>query len=246
MEERIVGADLGLRRFQFDFDHEEDIEEVLRMQPYHFDYWMISLVRWQPVREKNYPSEITFWVRVLGVPIEFCAPQMFESIGVAIGKVEEVDVDYGQVKVVLDGSQPLSFDVSIDFKGGELHEGGTSLTLKYEKLFGYCKTCFSLSHDARLCPLTMESPVKEREIRESSLERKGERCASYKGVIINGTKGKREHDRKEYQGKGKGKMYKEDESKWFKVPEKEVKFKQRHGETGGQRDTVTRFTSGLC
>ncbi|CAN7014689.1 unnamed protein product, partial [Brassica oleracea var. botrytis] len=31
MEERIVGADLGLGRFQFDFDPEEDIEEVLRM-----------------------------------------------------------------------------------------------------------------------------------------------------------------------------------------------------------------------
>lgn len=222
MEETVVGADLGLGRFQFDFDQEEDIVEVLRMQPYHFDYWMISLVRWQPVREKNYSSEITFWVRVLGVPIEFWASQTFESIGAAVGKVEEVDVDFGRVKVVLDGSQPLSFDVSIDFKGGEFHGGEeASVTLKYEKLFGFCKTCFSLCHDYHHCPLTMECPRDERDTREGSPELKNERSASYKGVVINGGEGNMGFDRKEHQGKGKGKMYEEDDTKWVKVPEKE-------------------------
>ncbi|CAN6892284.1 unnamed protein product [Brassica oleracea] len=70
VEDRVAGADLGLGRFQFDFHNEEEIEEVLQMQLYHFDYWMISLVRWKPVMEKSYPTEITFWVRVLGVLLE--------------------------------------------------------------------------------------------------------------------------------------------------------------------------------
>ncbi|CAF2106899.1 unnamed protein product [Brassica oleracea var. botrytis] len=70
VEDRVAGADLGLGRFQFDFHNEEEIEEVLKMQLYHFDYWMISLVRWKPVMEKSYPTEITFWVRVLGVLLE--------------------------------------------------------------------------------------------------------------------------------------------------------------------------------
>lgn len=185
---------------EFEFDQEEDIEEVLKMQPYHIDYWMISLVRCQPVREKSYPSEITFWVLVLGVPIEFWAAQTFD--------VEVVDVDYGRVKVVLDGTQPLSFDVSINFKGGEFHGGEeASVTLKYEKLFGFCKTCFSLAHDLHNYPLTMESQRNERETREGSPEMQGERSASYKGVVINGVEGNRDHDRKEHQGKGKGKMF---------------------------------------
>lgn len=76
--------------------------------------------------------------------------------------------------------------------------------------------------------------MKESEIRDSSLERKGERFASYKGVVINGTEGKREHDRRENQGKGKGKMYEEDESKWFKVPEKEFR------RSSSNRDRVRR------
>lgn len=46
LEERVVGADLGLGRSQFYFDREEDIAEVLKMEPFYFDHWMISLVRW--------------------------------------------------------------------------------------------------------------------------------------------------------------------------------------------------------
>ncbi|KAG2312945.1 hypothetical protein Bca52824_024502 [Brassica carinata] len=37
VEGRVVGTDLGLGRFQFAFDQEEDIIEVLRMEPFHFD-----------------------------------------------------------------------------------------------------------------------------------------------------------------------------------------------------------------
>ena len=38
MEKHVIGADLRLGRFQFDFVNEEDIEEDLKLQPYHFDY----------------------------------------------------------------------------------------------------------------------------------------------------------------------------------------------------------------
>ncbi|EOA18149.1 hypothetical protein CARUB_v10006615mg [Capsella rubella] len=71
LEDKVVGADLGLGRFQFDFEREEDIEEVFKMELFHFDHWMLSMVRWQPSVDLAYPSEITFWVRVLGVPLQF-------------------------------------------------------------------------------------------------------------------------------------------------------------------------------
>ncbi|KAL0730098.1 hypothetical protein Bca4012_026191 [Brassica carinata] len=66
LEEMVIGTNLGLGKFQFDFDEEADIESVLKMQPFHFDYWMISLVRWQPRKSRNYPFEITFWIKVMG------------------------------------------------------------------------------------------------------------------------------------------------------------------------------------
>ncbi|CAN6868761.1 unnamed protein product, partial [Brassica oleracea] len=220
VEDRVAGADLGLGRFQIDFHNEEDIEEVLKMQPYHFDYWMIFLVRWKPVMEKSYPTEITFWVRVLGVPLQYWAEPTFESIGGAIGNVVEVDLDYGRVKVVIDGTQCLCFETSVDFRGGEFYGGGEELiALRYEKLFGYCSTCFSLCHDMKQCSLNKESPQKEIEVREARTERGGERAASYKGVVINGHDGRQEQNKedRDHQGKGKGKMYEEDEAKWVRV-----------------------------
>ncbi|CAH2052594.1 unnamed protein product [Thlaspi arvense] len=37
VEDRVSGADLGMGRFQFDFDEENDIKAVLAMEPYHFN-----------------------------------------------------------------------------------------------------------------------------------------------------------------------------------------------------------------
>ncbi|KAL0898888.1 hypothetical protein Bca101_082849 [Brassica carinata] len=220
VEDRVVGADLGLGRFQFDFDQKEDIEQVLKMQPFHFDYWMLSLVRWQPRVERNYPNEITFWVRVLGVPLQLWAAQTFEIIGGAIGRVIEVDVDYGRVQVVVDGYKNLVFETEVNFHGGEHYDGNElQISLRYEKLFGYCRSCFSLCHDIHKCHANMEAPEKRLESQVEPDVTQGDRCASYKGVVINGT------DREGHQGKpkqdslakGKGKMHEEEDLRWINV-----------------------------
>lgn len=195
VEDRVAGADLGLGRFQFDFDQEEDIEQVLKMQLFHFDYWMLSLVRWQPREERNYPYKITFWVRVLGVPLQLWANQTFEIIGGAIGRVIEVDIDYGRVKVVVDGYKSLVFETEVDFRGGEHYDGDElQISLRYEKLFGYCRNCFSLCHDINKCPLSTEVPEMRLEDQVRSDDKHGDRFASYKGVVINGSEREKHQD----------------------------------------------------
>ncbi|WZY70228.1 uncharacterized protein At4g02000-like isoform X2 [Brassica napus] len=216
LEDKVVGTDLGLGRFQFDFDAEEDIETVLKMQPFHFDYWMISLVRWQPRKTKNYPSEITFWIKVLGVPLEFWEAPTFQSIGDALGVTKDVDLDYGRVQVTVDGYKELIFETTVDFKGGEYYEEEEApVTLRYEKLFGYCKTCFSLCHKMEKCLQTIQSTDKPKEIRDEDESHYDDKARSYKGVVINGNGGQQDRvrEKREYQGKGKGKMFEEGEKK---------------------------------
>ncbi|CAN7107028.1 unnamed protein product, partial [Brassica rapa subsp. narinosa] len=119
---------------QFDFEEEEDIDEVLKMQLFHIDYWMLSLVRWQSRKEQPYPSEIIFWVKVLGFPLEFWAAPTFERIGEALGEWLEVDLDHGRIKVKVDGYKRLCFETSVDFRGGEFHDREEALiSLRYEK-----------------------------------------------------------------------------------------------------------------
>lgn len=71
LEDKVVGRDLGMGKFQFDFQTEEDMEGVLKLLPFHFDYWMLSLAKWQAKQSPSFPSDIMFWVRVLGVPSQF-------------------------------------------------------------------------------------------------------------------------------------------------------------------------------
>lgn len=234
--DRVTVKNLGLGKFQFEFEREEDIEGVLKLQPYHFDYWMVALAKWQPKRSINYPSEIPFWVRVLGVSKEFRTVPTFESIGGAIGKVVDVDLDLMRVLVIVDAFKELCFETSVDFTGGEFYDGEeVPILLRYEKLFGYCETCGSLCHHEAKCPLTKgfkQHSEKKSEVREGNVgngswnegNKYDDRARSYKGVVMNGngTQQHRERDTREYHGKGKGKMFEED-AKWVRVADRNNK-----------------------
>ncbi|KAJ4869587.1 Uncharacterized protein Rs2_48847 [Raphanus sativus] len=231
----VTGKDLGMGMFQFDFDKEEDIEGVLKLQPYHFDYWMIAIAKWQPKRSLTFPSEIPFWVRVLGVSKEFRTAKTFASIGDAIGKTLEVDVEQMRVLVVVDAFTELCFETSIEFKGGEYYEGEeVAISLRYEKLFGYCTLCGSLCHEEAKCVLAKGQTKKRLEEKKENQYGNGgwheggahdDRARSYKGVVLNenGNRQNREREGREYYGKGKGKMYEESESRWVRVPDRSNK-----------------------
>ncbi|RID49640.1 hypothetical protein BRARA_H00427 [Brassica rapa] len=209
LEEKVVGTDLGFGKFQFDFKKEEDMEGVLKLQPFHFDYWMLSLARWQPKKSLLYPFEIPFWVRVIGVPAEFKTEPTSESIGNAIGRTVAVDV------------------VS---SGGEFYDGEEApVSLRYEKLFGYCQVCGSFCHKDEVCPLDEKnkkmSPERKQEGRDANGSwheggKHEDRARSYKGVVINGNAHNKERDGRDHYGKGKGKMVEEPEFKWINVSAK--------------------------
>ncbi|KAG2292963.1 hypothetical protein Bca52824_039632 [Brassica carinata] len=233
LEDRVIGTDLGFGKFQFDFETENDIDAVMKLQPYHFEYWMLALARWQPKKNQLFPSEITFWVRVIGVPMEFRTTPTFESLGEALGRLVAVDVEHCRVQVVVDAFQELCFETTLDFKGGEFYDGEEVKTsLRYEKLFGYCDVCSSLCHKEELCPLSKKtvataSPEKRRKDREGNGGwydggKHDDRARSYNGVVINGAPKQqyKERDGRDYHGKGKGKMTDEADLKWVKAADR--------------------------
>ncbi|XP_013705019.1 uncharacterized protein LOC106408877 [Brassica napus] len=150
-----------------------------------------------------------FWVRVIGIPLEFMTVPTFDSIGGASGRVVAVDVTLNRVQVVVDAIKELCFETTVDFKGGEFYDGEeAAVSLRYEKLFGYCKLCEILCHKEELCPLEEKniksSPARRREIREGTVD----------GLMYKG------RDSRECYGKGKGKMVDAADSKWVKAAER--------------------------
>lgn len=232
LEENVIGTDLGRGKFQFDFQKEEDIETVLKLQPFHFDYWLLALARWQPKKSQLYPSEITFWIIVLGVPLMFGTVPTFESIGDAIGRTVAVDLDHTRVQVVVDAFKELCFETTVDFKGGGFYdEEEAPVSLRYEKLFGYCHICSSLCHKDEKCPLDKKNTKQNSERNDNVRESNGgwvdggkheDLARSYKREVINGnvSQKNRERDGRDYYGKGKGKMFEEHTSKGVKTAER--------------------------
>ncbi|KAL0711813.1 hypothetical protein Bca4012_018791 [Brassica carinata] len=152
--------------------------------------------------------------------------QVVKSLLMMLPKIwmtTDVDLDHGKIRVVLDGFKELCFETTVDFTGGEFYDGEeVVVSLKYEKLFGFCKTCFSLCHHEDLCPLSTKSPAKKKDSKEDIENRRDDRARSYKGVLLHGGAAHQEtaKEYKGYHGKGKGKMYQEQDTKWVKTSER--------------------------
>ncbi|XP_010493377.1 PREDICTED: uncharacterized protein LOC104770620 [Camelina sativa] len=195
LEGKVVGADLGMGKFQFDFDDKTDMVEVLKLAPFHFDHWMASMVRWCPNVDSSYPSSLTFWVRVMGVPFQFWAAPTFKSIGEALGTVLDVDIDGGRVQVTVNGLKCLSFETEVEFFNGE----ETTVSLRYERLFGYCRKCFSMCHDEDHCPLLEEPTQEPTVLPRDDADR---RYQSYKGAVKSeGYKGSKADGKRPLEGR---------------------------------------------
>ncbi|WZZ08614.1 hypothetical protein YC2023_094535 [Brassica napus] len=252
VDERVAGADLGMGRFQFDFDQEEDIVEVMKNKPFHFDNWMLSIVRWEPVVEENYPSKITFWVRIMGVPLHFWAAPTFKSIGEALGVVrgdEDVDIDEGKVRVIIDAFKPLVFSVTAEFHSGE----ESIIALRYEKLHGFCRICSSLRHDQTKCPTVMKSTEEEKAAQPPRTDQNQDpSMLNYKGAVEsqgrvsggavdgnNRRNGQQVPRNNEY--KGKGIAYDNNSYDGFKKPG----FKRSYGDQDGAQSRNMRQSGRL-
>lgn len=60
LQDRITANDLGNGKFLLNFTSEEDLSSVLRQGPFHFNFCMFVLVRWEPIVHDDYPWIIPF------------------------------------------------------------------------------------------------------------------------------------------------------------------------------------------
>lgn len=88
-EVRPVGSDLGNGMFQFQFELESDLVAVLEERPYHYAKWMVILQRWEPTISSSFPSLISFWIKVQGIPVHLWNEETIQITGEDIGIFEK-------------------------------------------------------------------------------------------------------------------------------------------------------------
>lgn len=157
MQDRVTANDLGNGRFQYNFTSEEELNEVLSKGPFHYNYCMFVLVRWEPIIHDDYPWIIPFWVVLSGIPLHLWTVKNLKSIGGRLGHVDtdSIQVAEGRTLIDIDSRLPLKFTKKVKAPEGE----EVTIQIKYEMLFKHCSTCGSLTHEKGYCPLTVQALV---------------------------------------------------------------------------------------
>ncbi|KAH0867258.1 hypothetical protein HID58_074280 [Brassica napus] len=130
MQDRITANDLGNGRFLFNFTSEDDLNLVLSKGPFHYNYCMFVLVRWEPVIHDDYPWTIPFWVVLSGIPLHLWNLNNLKSIGGRLGHIDldSIQVAEGRMLINIDSRLPPKFSMK------------------------HCSTCGSLTHEKGYCP----------------------------------------------------------------------------------------------
>ncbi|KAF3526925.1 hypothetical protein F2Q69_00047670 [Brassica cretica] len=147
---RITTNDLGNGKFLFNFTTEEDLMLVLQKGPFHYNYCMFVLVRWEPIVHDDYPWVVPYWVQLIGMPLHLWTVKNMMNIGSRIGHVDEDTIDLidGRMRIDVDSRRPLKFKRKVE--SSEREE--VTIEIKYDMLFKHCTTCGLMSHEKGYCP----------------------------------------------------------------------------------------------
>lgn len=65
----------------------QDLQAILSKSPFHFKRWMLILQLWEPIVSDTFPSCISFWIKVHGVPLHYWLDETFEAIVADLGSI---------------------------------------------------------------------------------------------------------------------------------------------------------------
>lgn len=169
MQDKITANDLGNGKFLLNFTTEEDLQSVLRQGPFHYNFFMFVLVRWEPVVHDDYPWIIPFWVEITGIPLHLWMIKNLENIGRRLGHIDTVELTAGHMLIHIDSRKPLTFHRKVASPEGD----EASIQIHYDKLFKHCKACGMLTHEMAYC--ASKAPI---------LENQGERPGVFSRVQL--------------------------------------------------------------
>ncbi|KAF3559331.1 hypothetical protein F2Q69_00014327 [Brassica cretica] len=148
MQDRITANNLGNGKFLLNFLNEDDIKAVLYQGPFHYNFCMFVLVRWEPVVHDDYPWIIPFWVEITGIPLHMWTIKNLRNIGGRLGHNDTVELSAGRLLLDVDTRKPLTFSRKIASPEGE----EVTIQIHYEKLFKHCSSCGMVTHEMAYCP----------------------------------------------------------------------------------------------
>ena len=159
-EGKCRGVALSQERFQFFFDHEHDLLDVLEKGVHTFNEWALAIERWVEEPPDDYLQFISLWVRISNIPINYYTKEAIMALGDLVGEVKEFIFDptkpqtqpYQRVLVKFNVANSLKMSRVINIKGAK----PVTIHYNYERIQKRCFTCFRLNHEQSRCPLVVK------------------------------------------------------------------------------------------
>lgn len=157
---KMKGVALSNEKFQFIFNSEHDLQEILDKGAHTYNEWSLAVDRWYESPPPNYLQLIPLWVQIWNLPVNYYTVQAITALGELIGVVKEVAFDpdrpqlqgFVRVKVLFDVSRPLRRSKVINLPRG----GSTTVKFQYEKVQKRCYECQRLTHEKENCPFLLK------------------------------------------------------------------------------------------
>lgn len=171
-EGRVRGIVLSRERFQFIFNSEHDLQDVLDKGVQTHNEWAIVLERWTENPPEDFLQYILLWVRISNIPVNYYTVEALTTLGDFVGKVDLVAYDptkpitqeYVRVHVKFNVAHPLRMSKVLTFKGKS-----ATIHFNYENIQKRCFTCHRLNHEKDLCPLEIRKRQEAAELRRSKV-----------------------------------------------------------------------------
>ncbi|KAL0727181.1 hypothetical protein Bca4012_023274 [Brassica carinata] len=178
-EGKVRGIALSQERFQFIFDNEHDLRDVLDRGVHTFEEWVIVLERWVETPPEDYLQYIPLWVQIRDIPVNCYTTEALTALGDLVGKTvlvafdpkKPITQDFIRVLVKFNVAHPLKTSRVITIKGKP-----ATVRFNYERIQKRCFTCQRLNHENDHCPLKVRKRQEDTKLRRetaiSNLEKK--------------------------------------------------------------------------
>ncbi|XP_018473604.1 uncharacterized protein LOC108844808 [Raphanus sativus] len=158
-ERRVRGIALSQERFQFIFQNEHDLVDVLERGVHTFEEWVIVVERWVENPPEDYLQFIPIWVQIRNIPVDCYNSGALTALGDLVGKTvvvafdptKPITQDFIRVLVKFNVAHPLRTTKVITVKGAP-----HVICFNYEKIQKRCFTCQCLNHEKDFCPLEVK------------------------------------------------------------------------------------------
>uniref|UniRef100_A0A1J3CNP3 DUF4283 domain-containing protein n=1 Tax=Noccaea caerulescens TaxID=107243 RepID=A0A1J3CNP3_NOCCA len=157
---KVRGVALSSEKFQFIFDSERDLIEILERGVHTYNEWALAIERWVEQPAEDFLQFIPLWMQIWKLPLNHRTVRTILDLGDMVGQVTEVAFDpdlpqlqpYVRVKILLDISRPLRRGKVLNLPDG----GSTTVEFDYERVQKRCYGCQHLTHEKEVCPFLLK------------------------------------------------------------------------------------------